>query len=283
MIEVANVSFAYPGSHSSMLDNISFTIERGKILGFLGPSGSGKSTTQKLLIKLLSGYKGTIELLNKPLGKWGNDLYNNIGVCFELPNHYSKLTALENLRFFTTFFSVPTMNPLKLLEMVGLKDDANKRVGSFSKGMKNRLNFARALLNDPPLLFLDEPTSGLDPINARKVKDIINNLRENGKTIFITTHNMADADELCDHVAFLSGGKIAVCDSPKALKSRYGKSTVEVEWRENGLLQKDSYAMEGLAENNKFLEVLKTRELCSIHSDEATLESVFIKVTGKAL
>ncbi|MDH5605222.1 MAG: ABC transporter ATP-binding protein, partial [Cyclobacteriaceae bacterium] len=211
------------------------------------------------------------------------DLYNFIGVCFELPNHYMKLTAKENLQFFSSFFSVPTLAPLELLEMVGLQDDANKRVSSFSKGMKNRLNFARALLNDPPVLFFDEPTSGLDPTNARVMKDIILDLRDKGRTIFITTHNMFDADELCDEVAFLSEGNIAALDTPKALKTLHGKQTVSIEWGENDQLFQETFDMENIGENEEFFKVIQTGQLRSIHSNEATLESVFIKVTGKSL
>jgi len=283
MIHVEGLSYTYPANARPTVDNINFSVDKGEVLGFLGPSGSGKSTTQKILIKLLRGHQGKVSLIDKPLENWGSALYNYIGVCFELPNHYLKLTAEENLKFFGSFFSVPTLSAGDLLEKVGLKDHAKRRVSAFSKGMKNRLNFARALLNNPQVLFLDEPTSGLDPTTARMVKDVITDLKNDGKTIFMTTHNMADADELCDRVAFLSEGNLAAIDSPDGFKRKYGQEAVKVVWDENGKTCNGTWPFAGLAENERFLDALRSHGLRSVHSEEATLESVFIKVTGKRL
>ena len=162
---------------------------------------------------------------------WGSDYYERIGVSFELPNHYQKLTGLENLRFFASLYSGETADPMALLDAVGLADDANTRVGKYSKGMQMRLTFARSLINNPELLFLDEPTSGLDPVNARKVKDIILGLKARGRTIFLTTHDMATADELCDRVAFVVDGRIEALDTPAELKIARGQRLVRVEYR----------------------------------------------------
>ena len=146
------------------------------------------------------------------------DYYQRVGVSFELPNHYQKLTGLENLRFFASLYDVDTLDPMELLDAVGLADDANTRVGKYSKGMQMRLTFARSLINDPELLFLDEPTSGLDPVNARKVKNIVLDLKARGRTIFLTTHDMSTADELCDRVAFVVDGEIVALNTPAELK-----------------------------------------------------------------
>lgn len=227
MIQVENLSFSYPNTKTSTLNDVSFTIQEGEIFGFLGPSGSGKSTTQKVLFKLLSDYSGSVLIKGKEIKDWDRSLYEYIGVGFELPNHYLKLTALENLTFFGGFYS-SIQDPMYLLDLVGLKPDAHKKVGDYSKGMKMRLNFVRALLHNPELIFLDEPTSGLDPVNAHIIKDIIKNLKREGKTIFITTHNMHDADELCDRVAFIVDGHIRAIDSPYALKQKHGNRTVEI-------------------------------------------------------
>ncbi len=190
MISAANLHFTYPNSQSPVVKGLNFEIPRGESFGFLGPSGAGKSTTQKVLIKLLSGYKGDVSIMGKPLREWGKSFYNHVGVGFELPNHFGKLTAQENLRFFGSFYDKPVRPPRELLAMVGLEEHADKRVGNFSKGMKMRLNFVRALMHNPDILFFDEPTSGLDPVNARKMKDIIHRLITEGKTIFLTTHLM---------------------------------------------------------------------------------------------
>ncbi|WP_083753011.1 ABC transporter ATP-binding protein [Actinosynnema sp. ALI-1.44] len=218
VIEVDNLTFTYPGSTEPAVRGMDFTVGKGEIFGFLGPSGAGKSTTQKILIGLLTGHGGAVSVWGKDPADWGQDYYQRVGVSFELPNHYQKLTALENLRFFASLYNKSTLDPIELLDSVGLAEDANTRVGKFSKGMQMRLVFVRALLHDPDLLFLDEPTSGLDPVNARKVKDIVLREKARGKTIFLTTHDMATADQLCDRVAFVVDGRIVVLDSPRELK-----------------------------------------------------------------
>lgn len=280
MIQVKNLNFQYPNTSNLAIKGINFSIEKGEVFGFLGPSGSGKSTTQKILFKLLTGYNGLAQIDGKEVSVWGKDLYEKIGVGFELPNHYLKLTALENLTFFKNFYN-KTHNPMELLDMVGLKKDANKKVGDFSKGMKMRLNFVRSFLHDPEILFLDEPTSGLDPVNSKVVKDIIVDLKAKGKTIFITTHQMYDAEKLCDRVAFIVDGEIKAMDSPENLKIKHSNRSVEVLFRNS--VEKEKYQLDGLGQNKTFLEKLQSNEIETIHSKEASLDDIFIQVTGKTL
>ena len=282
MIDVNNLEYSYPGSTELTVKGISFSIENGEIFGFLGPSGAGKSTTQKILIGILSHFKGDISIMDKRRKDWGADFFNHVGVGFELPNHYQKLTARENLTFFASFYDKPVMDPLYLMGRVGLQDDADKKVEEYSKGMKMRLNFIRALMHDPDILFFDEPTTGLDPVNARLIKDIILEEKQKGKTIFVTTHNMHDADELCDRVAFIVDGSIQLIDSPKALKVQNGKRMVKVEYL-NSKLEMKEFDMTGLADNNEFLNLLRSENIQSIHSEEASLDDIFIKVTGRHL
>ncbi len=282
MIEVKDLTFSYKGSNKPAIKHLTFTVKKGEIFGFLGPSGAGKSTTQNILIGLLDGYQGDISVLGKNIKNWKYDYYDNIGVSFELPNHYLKLTAIENLNFFSTFYNVPTQKPYELLKLVGLDKDANKKVEGFSKGMKMRLNFIRSLLHSPDMLFLDEPTSGLDPVNARNIKNIILYLKKSGKTIFLTTHNMHDADELCDRVAFITDGELKVIDSPKQLKLKNGKRIIKVEYLNKKTIQKE-FEMDTIGSNNEFFDIIKNKKIISIHSEEATLDDVFIKVTGKSL
>ena len=283
MLKVKNLEFTYPKSKKKAVDGISFEIQKGEIFGFLGPNGAGKSTTQKVIIGLLKGYNGNVELFGKNLKKWRSDLYNQIGVCFELPNHYQKLTALENLELFSSFYSVKTVNPLDLLKMVDLEKDANQRVGSFSKGMRTKLNFIRALLNNPKMLFLDEPTTGLDPISARQVKNIILQKKKEGVSIFLTTHNMTDADELCNRVGFMVDGKLSLIESPKELKLKHGKKRVKVEYIQNGDLLREEFDLANLGTNNSFINLLNSGRVQTMHTEEATLEDVFIKATGRQL
>ncbi|MDD2436515.1 MAG: ABC transporter ATP-binding protein [Massilibacteroides sp.] len=164
--------------------------------------------------------------------------------------------------------------------MVGLKNDANKKVSDFSKGMKMRLNFVRSLLHNPEILFLDEPTSGLDPVNAKLVKDIILDQKAKGKTIFITTHQMYDADELCDRVAFIVEGEIKAMDAPFNLKLTNNKQCVELILKDK---TKHTFDLKNIGINETFLSLIKSDEIETIHSKEATLDEIFIKITGKSL
>ena len=282
-IQVQNLTFTYPKTNKKAVNNVSFQINKGEIFGFLGPNGAGKTTTQKVIIGLLKQYTGNVTLLGKNLKDWKTDIYNRIGVGFELPNHYQKLTALENLELFASFYRQKTIAPIKLLEMVELEKDANQRVATFSKGMKSKLNFARSLINDPEVLFLDEPTTGLDPVSSRLIKNIILQKKKEGKAIFLTTHNMNDADELCDRVGFIVEGKLTLIESPRELKIRHGKKIVKLEYLKEGELHQQDFDLKNLADNTTFLNLLQTGTVQTIHTAEATLDDIFIKATGRQL
>ncbi|HNP71894.1 MAG TPA: ABC transporter ATP-binding protein [Kouleothrix sp.] len=283
MITVQDLSFSYPGAARPALSGLSFAIARGEVFGFLGPSGAGKSTTQKLLIGLLRGYQGRIEVFGRALAAWGSDYYERIGVSFELPNHFQKLTARENLAYFAALYRRPTQSPAAVLEAVGLADAADMPVAQFSKGMKNRLSLARALQHRPELLFLDEPTSGLDPASAQRIKQLIRARQAAGDTVVLTTHAMSLAEELCDRVAFIVDGQIALIDTPRALRLRYGSASVRVEYQAGEQLARAEFALPGLGENHAFLSLLRERPVQTIHTLEASLDEIFIRVTGRSL
>jgi fluoroquinolone transport system ATP-binding protein len=221
--------------------------------------------------------------MGRDLAGWGSDYYERVGVCFELPNHFLKLTALENLAYFGSLYQRRHATPAELLDMVGLGDDGAMPVAQFSKGMKGRLNLARALLHDPDLLFLDEPTSGQDPVNARRIKELIRGQQRAGKTIFLATHDMTVAEELCDRVVFIMDGRIKLIDSPRALRLQYGAPLVRVEYQANSHTAREEYPLAGLGDNDGFLELLRLGAVQTIHSQEATLEDIFIRVTGRSL
>lgn len=283
MIQVDNLTFTYAGATTPAVHNLSFTVHPGEIFGFLGPSGAGKSTTQKILMRLLRDFTGQVQVLDKALRDWDQDYYTQVGVSFELPNHYGKLTALENLRYFAALYPHPTVAPQKLLDMVGLAEDGQLLASQFSKGMKIRLNLARALIHNPRLLFLDEPTAGLDPVNAHRIKELIKAQKAEGRTIFLTTHDMTIADALCDRVAFIVDGAISLIDSPRALKLRYGRREVRVEYLVNGHTQAQIFPLAGLADNAAFGALLRQDAVQTLHTQEATLENIFIQVTGRGL
>jgi fluoroquinolone transport system ATP-binding protein len=283
MIEARALTFAYPGASTQALHGLDFSIREGEIFGFLGPSGAGKSTTQNILTGLLRGWQGTVSVLGRPLASWGRDYYGKIGVSFELPNHYLKLTARENLTYFRALYEGDTASPDEVMERVGLGDQLDKAVSAFSKGMKQRLSLARSMLNRPRLWFLDEPTSGLDPVNSVRVRELVRERQREGVTTVITTHDMLIADALCDRVGFVVDGNLVACDTPSALKRRYGKREVEVAWGEANAPSTQRFALDGLADDAAFQRVLREQNLLSIHSQETTLENVFVQVTGRAL
>jgi fluoroquinolone transport system ATP-binding protein len=281
MFTVRNLAFKYPKNSENTINGIDFEITDGEIFGFLGPSAAGKSTTQKILIKLLRGFEGEIEYYGKPLTSYGDEFYQDIGVSFEMPISFSKLTAMENLEFFKKLYRT-TVDVEPLLKRMGLWEDRDKKAGEYSKGMKIRLNFIRALLNKPKMLFLDEPTNGLDPANARIMKDMIREFRSEGGTVFLTSHIMSDVDELCDRVAFIAHGKLQEVDSPRNLKLKYGKRSVKVEYQEDGQLMNREFTMDEI-KTPVFFDLLREKQVETIHSGETTLEEIFIKVTGVAL
>lgn len=283
VIDVQDVYLKYRASKQDTIRGISFDVREGEIFGFLGPSGAGKSTMQKILTGTLRDYRGSVRIFDTEMKYRTRDYYEHIGVDFEFPNFYGKFTALENLQYFASLYSGRTENPLELLEKVGLHLDADKKVSSYSKGMKMRLGFIRALLHNPQLLFLDEPTSGLDPANARILKDMILEQKKLGKTIILTTHNMHDAEELCDRVAFIAAGTVKAVDSPHALRKSNADTQVEYSYLADGKEQQNVCRLSKLACAADFQSALKEGTLTSIHSKEQTLEDVFISLTGRGL
>ncbi len=283
VVDVDGLTFTYASRTAPAVRDLRFSIDQGEIFGFLGPNGAGKSTTQKLLIGLLRGYRGTVLVLGRDLADCESDYYERIGVSFELPNHYLRLTGLENLSYFQALYRGETRQPEALLEMVGLGDDGERLVAEYSKGMKTRLGVARALLNDPQLIFLDEPTAGLDPVSRRRIRDLIRTMKKAGRTVFLTTHDMTVADELCDRVAFIVNGEIQVVESPHELKLAHGAQTVAMEYDLDGRPGRREFPLDGLGTDADFLALLREATVHTLHTQETTLEDVFLRVTGHGL
>lgn len=283
MIEVKDLYHDYEGKGTKAVDGISFTIPDGAIFGFLGPSGAGKSTVQGIMTGLLKLQAGSVRYGGRDIGAMGREFFERIGVSFEHPNLYGKLTGYENLKYFAGLYKGPTEDPTELLELVGLGDAAGRRAAAYSKGMKQRLVFARALINKPSILFLDEPTSGLDPATSERIKALILKKRDEGCTVFLTTHNMRDADRLCDTVAFLNAGKIVAMDAPRELKLKYGSQSIKVERRADGRVEAETLFPAREADRARLSQLIASGEAETIHSQEATLEEIFIRLTGRGL
>ena len=283
MINVEHLNYSYAHNSQYALKDVSFHIEKGEVFGFLGPSGAGKSTTQGILTGLLPIQEGEGTVAGVDLRHISRDIFNKIGVSFEQSNVYGKLTALENLEFYRKLFDGPTMEPLELLKMVGLDQVKNKRASTFSKGMKHQLTFARSMLNYPEIWFLDEPTTGLDPGIASTIKDIIKQKNQEGATVFLTTHNMFIADELCHRVGFIVDGVLKVVDSPRNLKLKYGQPMVEVEYGDNGQLLTVSLSLEEESDKEKLTGLIQGGKIQRMHTKDPTLEEIFIRLTGRGL
>ncbi|MQA87665.1 MAG: ATP-binding cassette domain-containing protein [Streptosporangiales bacterium] len=279
-IEASGLRVRYPGTEADAVAGIDLAVAPGEIFGLLGPNGAGKTTTQHVLTGQLRRYEGRAAVLGRPVGEWGPALYQRIGVGFELPAHFPKLTARENLAAFAALYDGPVLPVRDALAAVSLTDVADRRAADLSKGMKMRLNLARALLHRPDVLFLDEPTSGLDPANAADVRAIVAEQAAAGRTVFLTTHDMTAADELCDRVAFMHEGRFAAVDTPRALKLAHGHGTVVAEYAENGDLRRAEYASTAVPDLRR---LLATGTVETLHTREASLADVFIAVTGRRL
>lgn len=281
MIEVQNLTFSYSRDKQA-LKGLDFTVKNGEIFGFLGPNGSGKSTTQKILTGILQGYGGSVSIFGQKVSSVRKqDFFSKIGVLFEFPYLYTNLSAVDNLKYFSSFYPANQIRDVyELLEQLAFKKDFLKKpVSSYSKGMRQRVSMARALISNPKLLFLDEPTSGLDPSGAALFRKIIEAERKKGTTIFLTTHNMSDADLLCDRVAFISNGEIVALDTPKNLKEENSSKKVSIVYHYKGIREEKTIEA---SEMDKGLP-LPHDEIISIHSHEPTLEDMFIQYTGRRL
>jgi len=283
MIKVEGLYHSYLKNDNFAVRDVNFEVAEGEIFGFLGPSGAGKSTTQGILTGLLQLQKGNVSVAGYDIKNISRKMFNKIGMSFEQSNVYSKMTAKENLSFYSKLFDVETRDPIELIELVGLKGKENIRTGEFSKGMKHRLTFARSMINNPSMWFLDEPTTGLDPAITATIKDIIKEQNNKGVTVFLTTHNMFIADELCNRVGFIVDGVIKLIDSPKKLKLQYGEKLVEVEYAQNGNIKKESFSTIMQEDRDLLNQIIADKEILTMHTKEATLEEIFIKVTGRGL
>lgn len=254
------------------LDHCDLEIRKGEIFGYLGPSGAGKTTTIKLLTGQLYSDAGEVTVLGK--NPFSPEIRQQIGIMSDMSGLYEKMTVYENLDIFADIYGVKNKKKKikETLEAVDLYDNRKKKVEKLSRGMKQRLVFARTILHNPRLLFLDEPTANLDPATADEIRELITKLNRNGTTVFLTTHNMEEADELCHRIALLNKGHIVECGSPEELKLKYSKKKVLIT---TGKGKKEI----SLDKNELIDELEKTEELLMIHSEEPSLRDVFLSLT----
>lgn len=278
-ISAHGLGFTYRCTPRPALRDVELTVATGEVVGLLGPSGAGKSTLQRVLTGLLTGHRGSAQVLGREISRWGREVYERIGVAFETPVSFGRLTLRENLAYTARLYAGPTRDPEELLDAVDLADDADTRAAHMSKGMGVRFNVARALLHDPELVFLDEPTAGLDPVRTQRMMRLIATERARGRTVVVTTHDMGLAHQACDRVGFIVDGRLAELGEPDTLCRRHCTREVRVTWDGGEAL----FPLDGLAEDADFHEVLRTRQVRALHSREADLAEVFAAVTGREL
>jgi ABC-2 type transport system ATP-binding protein len=281
-IVVENLTYRY--GDLLAVDHIDFEVAAGEILGFLGPNGAGKTTTVKMLTGQLRPQEGRAVLLGYDVVRQTQQVQSLIGVCFEQTNLYEQMSALDNLKLFAELFGVKDFDGYALLKRIGLAGREKDKVSSYSKGMKQRLMVARSLVNRPEIIFLDEPTAGLDPVSSETIGSVILEERDRGATVFLTTHDMWEADKLSDRVAFMNQGKIEAIDTPHNLKQKYGKRSLIAEvMATGGGLEKREISMDTTGTPRAVEELFEKEKVVTLHSEEATLEDIFIKVTGRRL
>lgn len=278
VIEAENISHSF--AERQVLNQISFKVEQGEVFGLLGPSGAGKTT----LIKILTGQLQQDDGLTRILGVDSKTLsgaeHRQIGMMMDNFGLYERLSVYDNLAFYADICHVPRNAIEGTLEGVGLHQAKKTAVSKLSKGMKNRLSLARTLMQEAKILFLDEPTSGLDPATTREIHTILREQKERGTTIFLTTHNMYEAESLCDHVALLSKGSIIEYGNPSEICRKYNHlNRLQVTLKSGEMISLEN----GSASAAAVKEYLEQELLETIHSTEPTLENVFIELTGGGL
>ena len=281
LVSVDGIRFSY--GETLAVDGISFSMGQGEVVGFLGPNGAGKSTTVKILTGMIRPDEGQVMMLGKDVARHHKSIHSRIGVCFEEKNLYLEMTGAENLDFFARLFGIRRYDTAAALERVGLVERGSDRVKHYSKGMRQRLMVARALVNTPDVLFLDEPTDGLDPVSSRAIRAIIQDEAARGASVFLTTHDMTEADQLSDRVAFINEGRIVAMDTPENLKIAHGKRSVRVRLRRDAGIDDHEVPLGSQEAGEILMRAAKDPGLMTIHTEEASLEDVFVKLTGRGL
>jgi ABC-2 type transport system ATP-binding protein len=282
-IEVDGARFAYGANE--VVKGVSFQVAPGEVLGFLGPNGAGKSTTIRMLTGQLKPSAGEVRVLGRDVHKDRAQVMGRVGVSFEEKNLYPMMTAEENLRFFARLYGVahPDAHIRSLLDQVGLAARGRDRVAGYSKGMRQRLMIARALVHDPDVLLLDEPTDGLDPVSSEAVRDVIRARVDAGNAVLLTTHDMHEADELSHRVAFLNEGTVYALDTPENLKLAHGRRLVKVRVRDGEGVREESVPLDDAQAGARIQALVDGGDVVTIHTAEATLEDVFLGMTGRGL
>lgn len=277
-IKVEELTKSY--GNTQVVKGISFAVEKGEVFGFLGPNGAGKTTSIRMMIGEIPHDKGIIEILGHRIPDDSAKIKSLVGVVPDCQNLYDRITVRQNLEFFASLNSIDHSQIDKVLSEVFLSEHQHKACKDLSRGLRQRALIARGLLHKPEVFFLDEPTSALDPHSAKMIRDLVLALKNNGTTVFLTTHYMEEADSLCDRLAIMNLGSIVACDKPEILKKQFGRQSVILEFISSGQLLSREFSLTNDIDKKELAELIRTQEIIKLHTQEASLEEVFMKVTG---
>lgn len=279
IVDVCNLTKKY--GNRVVVDNLNFSLDQGQILGLLGPNGAGKTTTMRMLMGLTRPSSGKATILGFNVTTETKKYQAHIGVSFERPNLFENLSGYQNLAIFCKLYQKPVSSINPLLERMGLADRANEPVKVYSKGMRQRILILRALIHQPKLLFLDEPASGLDPVSSRTIWDYLQEQKNKGMTIIITSHDMEEVDTLCDQIGFINHGRLITLSEPHILKQRYGQSSLKVTYQnQTGDIIEETLYPEKTG-FDYLQQLYQGHKVLSVHSQEASLGEIFRQLSNE--
>jgi ABC-2 type transport system ATP-binding protein len=279
MISIENLAVQF-GTFTAV-DTISLETRPGEIYGFLGPNGAGKTTTIRVLTGQIRPTSGKVTIAGMDLQGSFEAIKPLFGYIPDFDNHFEELTASQNLTFFARLYRVPLIRVDEVLKQVELTEERGQRVRNFSKGMKKKLVIAREILHNPLILYLDEPTANLDVHSSDVIRQLLRRLRDQGATVFCTTHNMEEAEEICDRVAILDRGRIVDIDTPANFKSKHAAQVLHVVFSRDGGQESLRLSMDREGDREMLAEKIRAGEVLSIHSGEFNFKEVFLKLTGR--
>lgn len=279
MIEIENLTVRY--KRFTAVDRLSLSVARGELFGFLGPNGAGKTTTIKVLTGQLTPSEGTARVAGLDVTSELDALKPRFGYVPDVDNHFEEFTAQRNLELFADFYGVPHDRIDAFLAMVELEDVRGIAVRNFSKGMKKKLLLARELLHDPDVLYLDEPTANLDVHSAQRVRTLLKRLTTEGKTVFMTTHDMSEAEEVCDRVAILNQGRLVTVDTPIRMKTENAERIVDVVYEEDGASRRMTVDMDDAEQRRRLADLLRDGHVVTLDTHAFDFNEVFLKLTGR--
>lgn len=263
------------------VDRLSLSVEPGQVFGFLGPNGAGKTTTIRVLTGSQTPTSGHVEVGGYKVPEEFDQAKSIFGFVPDAENHIEEFTGRENLNLFADLYEVPRRRVDEVLERMELSEAANVRAGDYSKGMKRKLLICREILHKPEVLYLDEPTANLDAHSTKLVRELVKDLAADGTTVFLTTHNMEEVEQVCDRVAILCRGRLVDCDSPTSFVARHAERFVDAQYEVDGAIVREEISMKDVVGRNRLSDIVRREECVTMHSREFNFQDVFLKITGE--